>query len=452
MQNNSIAIVGCGLAGISASIELTKRNIQHTIFEARNIIGGRFYSFYDNHLELEIDNGQHLVFSKNKTLLNLIQFLTKNKKDELKNYFSKIKINSIPFYENGAFNNVNISPTVALKTIHSFFKSFNTDQPYPLKNLIKFLIFKNKFTIPKTISTLDFLIKARLDKQSITRFWEPFCVSVFNNSLDKIPAYLTIKILRLMFSFGKKPSFLYPSLPQSHLLDGFTDLVRSNGTEIFLSKAISSIYKEGNKFVLNTAGGEKYFFDKVILCVQPNVLKKILPEEWANHYQFFNFLYYINFNPIVSINILTSINLTSDYFGYFYNSPIHWFFNKTKMYNISGPPYFYSFTTSNAKTLINLSTSEILDILGETVERNFSISRITFNKEIILRYKVIKEKFATIDLDLKFDKYRPEQETPIDGLYIAGDWTQTNLPATLESAALSGKIAVERMLNKINLL
>lgn len=122
------------------------------------------------------------------------------------------------------------------------------------------------------------------------------------------------------------------------------------------------------------------------------------------------------------------------------------------MYNISGPPYFYSFTTSNAKTLINFSTSEILDILGETVERNFSISRNTFNKEIILRYKVIKEKFATIDLDLKFDKYRPEQETPIDGLYIAGDWTQTNLPATLESAALSGKIAVERMLNKINLL
>jgi uncharacterized protein with NAD-binding domain and iron-sulfur cluster len=69
----------------------------------------------------------------------------------------------------------------------------------------------------------------------------------------------------------------------------------------------------------------------------------------------------------------------------------------------------------------------------------------------ILGWKIIKDKYATINLDLEFIRNRPKQVSPIDGLYFGGDWTDTNLPATLESSALSGKLAVKAMLNKYGL-
>ncbi|MFN3781015.1 MAG: FAD-dependent oxidoreductase, partial [Candidatus Kapaibacteriota bacterium] len=80
------------------------------------------------------------------------------------------------------------------------------------------------------------------------------------------------------------------------------------------------------------------------------------------------------------------------------------------------------------------------------------IQRHFQNKPEILCWKPIKEKFATVSIDLEFHKLRPKQETSIPGLFLAGDWTNTKLPATLESAALSGKLAVEKFLNNMGYL
>lgn len=450
MQNNSIAIVGCGIAGISASIELIKRNIPHTIFESRNIVGGRFYSFYDRHFEREIDNGQHLIFSENKNFLDLISFLTEKSRLKFNKVLKKFERKTILFFENGKIEKFILFSPFSLLSFRSLF--FNLKQLARLVSFFKNFVFKNSELIPKNISTYDFLMQKRLGKKIISRFWEPFCVSIFNNSLEQIPAYLTIQVMKSLFYSANENdnrNFLYLKIPQSQLLAKFSDILTSNGSEIYFSKSIIKLSQEGNKFALYTQNDERFLFDKVILCVQPNVIKKILPEEWTDYYHYFKFLKHINFNPILSINILTKYKLTDEYWGYFLFSPIHWIFNKSNMYNIEGPPYFYSFTTSYAVDLVNLSTSDILDLLGEVVQSNFFIEKSQFLKNYLLKYKIIKEKFATIDLNLQFDKYRPEQKTPIEGLYIAGDWTQTNLPATLESAALSGKLAVEKLLERL---
>ncbi|MCX7909785.1 MAG: FAD-dependent oxidoreductase [Ignavibacteria bacterium] len=446
MQNKSIAIIGSGIAGISASIQLLKKNIPHTIFERRDFCGGRFYSFYDKNFEMELDNGQHFFVLSYKNFLEILNFLQTRKfvffpkeekiffyrKDKEKAYFilsQKKRFFSLLF--SSSFN---------------FIEKLRYYQYYNLNKFFIELAIKSSDSFPKDIDAKEFLLSKKVPIPTIREFWEPLGVSIFNNSLEKIPANLFANVVKILFISGAGTNVIgYSCVQQSKILENYVKIIEETNSKIFFSHQITSISKTNGKFRVIANNEVEYFFDNIILCVQPNVLNKILPEDWLKD-DYFKFLKHINFNPIVSIYIKTNKNIIEEDFGFLLNSPFHWIFNKSNMHELPTPPYFYSFTTSNATQLVSLSTKDILNLL------QFEILEF-FDKEInILKYKVIKDKFATIDINVKFNKYRPTQETPIEGLYIAGDWTQTMLPATLESAALSGKLAVQKMLEKMDIL
>ncbi|MGB9771953.1 MAG: hydroxysqualene dehydroxylase [Candidatus Kapaibacteriota bacterium] len=441
MQNNSIAIVGCGIAGISASIELIKRGIPHTIFEAKNFIGGRFYSFYDKHLGFEIDNGQHLFSSAYDNFFSLIEFLGTLK------YVEKLDKPEILFFQSN-------NHTIKLKEI--FFTGkvgtlfgllFFNYLPFRSRiSVLKFFLHLNdsKTNGNESTNAFDYLLLHKQERSTIDKFWNPIAVSIFNNSLQRIPANLFVETLKLAFLRNSRQNgFTYSIVPQSHLIVRFPRILEKNGGKLLLATSVQKIQKNGNHFEIQTNSNQKFLFDYVILCVQPNVLKRLLPDDWLQM-SYFDFLHKVNFNPIVSIYVTTPNEITTSKFGFLSNSSAHWIFNKTRMCKLNFPPYLYSFTTSNAHQLHPMQQSELIKMIEEDVNK-------LFNKKVsFINSKVIKDKFATIDLDIEFNKLRPKQESPIDGLFIAGDWTQTGLPATLESAALSGKLAVLKMLNYLN--
>lgn len=77
---NKIHIIGAGLAGLSAAVNAIKKNIHCEIYESSNIAGGRCRSFFDNQIKLDIDNGNHLVFSANKNFLDFCKTIDSIKK------------------------------------------------------------------------------------------------------------------------------------------------------------------------------------------------------------------------------------------------------------------------------------------------------------------------------------------------------------------------------------
>ena len=114
------------------------------------------------------------------------------------------------------------------------------------------------------------------------------------------------------------------------------------------------------------------------------------------------------------------------------DSPLHWIFVKEKHINI---------VISDANYLVDKTKEEILKFVIEELMQYISIK-----DEDIQRYKIIKEKRATFVPNINTLDKRPNSETPIKNLFLAGDWTNTGLPSTIESAVKSGRIAAELIL------
>ncbi len=439
MQNNYVAIVGSGVSGISASIELIKKNIKHTVFEARNLVGGRFYSFYDPKLNTEIDNGQHLFSPAYRHFFEILEYLGTinqiNKPRKLEVYFCSENNQKFCLEEKwfkgklGLLNGI-----IHLKSLKSLSK-------------IKIILLLNKLAQKKhynlsNLSTYQFLLNENQNFEIIKKFWQPICISIFNNSIENIPASLFLKTIKIaFFSELNTSGFQYSNVPQSKLLKNYEKILSGQGSRCLFNNPVVSINKQNGYFCVSTKNSEEYYFDNVIICVPPNVLKKILPIEWVQNSDF-QFLNNVNFNPILSGYFTTSQLIFRESYVFLLDSPIHWIFNRNVMTETNLPQNFYSFTTSNAKSLINYSDLEIIELLKFEIQKFFNI------KVEILNFKIIRDKHATVDINLEFQQIRPQQETSVEGLYLAGDWTNTELPATLESAALSGKLAVELMLNK----
>ncbi len=444
MLNKKIAIVGCGVAGISASYELNKLKIPHTIFEARNFIGGRIYSFQDSTTQMEIDNGQHILSGAYTTFLEILRWLGTYKhllfQKSLKvNFIDKnsktyaLNTGFLPFPFGTAFGilNFKILPLKSRLSVLNFFKK--------LKN-------GNIQTTSKQ-NLFECLIQNGQDTKAISIFWEPLALAVMNNSTHNAPATLFVNTLNnAFFSEPKNSRLVFPKVGLSTLLEPFK--YKNSYGEIICNSYLERIEQNNDKFILYFKGKEKSLFDVVFLCLPPNILAKILPEEWKAK-DYFAFLPKTSFNSILSAYLWFDYPFFDEIFATFANSQIHWIFNKSKITEQqSSNHYLYALTTSFANGLMSLSENELLkstmEILGCYLPKS--------NSAKLLHYRIFRDKHATLNIDTDFEKIRPIQVTPIENLYLAGDWTNTKLPATIESASISSKFAVQYFTKKVKLI
>ena len=128
-------------------------------------------------------------------------------------------------------------------------------------------------------------------------------------------------------------------------------------------------------------------------------------------------------------------NPFSELFYGLIDSKIHWLFNHGSHITI---------VISAANDLVNIQNDEIFAIINSELEDYFTI----FNRDIVVDYKIIKEKRATFIPTFDLEKKRRNISSPYKNLILAGDWTNTGLPSTIESAVKSGKSAA----NEIKLL
>jgi uncharacterized protein with NAD-binding domain and iron-sulfur cluster len=136
-------------------------------------------------------------------------------------------------------------------------------------------------------------------------------------------------------------------------------------------------------------------------------------------------------SSIITIHIKTSDIITPDKFVGLINSKIHWIFNNED---------HYSLVISAADNLLHLNDSEIIELTRKEIEEFFpNVGQLN-----IKTYKVLREKRATLKSSNKNELLRSKIKSNYSNLTFAGDWTNTNLPCTIESAILSGKLSSGR--------
>ena len=123
---------------------------------------------------------------------------------------------------------------------------------------------------------------------------------------------------------------------------------------------------------------------------------------------------------------------------------MQWVFNKSKLWGEEGPAQYLDVSLSGAHDFIDLPSAEIIQLITKEM---FALFPETRGAELT-RSLVVKQRDATFDALPGIRALRPTQATPLPNLFLAGDWTQTGWPATMESAVRSGQMVAAAVIQQ----
>ncbi|MCU0343415.1 MAG: hydroxysqualene dehydroxylase HpnE [Ignavibacterium sp.] len=425
---NRCLIIGGGLAGLSAAAILSSKNFNVTLIESSPKLGGRVYSFFDKESNSDIDNGQHIMMGCYKETLSFLKLIgAENNFDYQKNLYLK-------FLD----RNKNAFQISASKLFYPFnlLKAILDYNRFSLKQKIYFIIFLLKLPLLSKNSLTRVTIKEWLEKENqdlntIKSFWEILGIGALNTSLEKASAVVFYEVLIQIFYKGNFAStIILPKYGLSEsIINPAASFLKNNNGKIILSETIKEVQVKNRKIVTVKSDKNIYDdFDCVISAIPLYALEKIISKRQLN------IDLELEYSTILNIHIwLKEISLMDKFYGLL-DSPLHWIFVKQKHINI---------VISNAGYLENRDKDEIYNLVCDELARYTSII-----KDDIIKYQIIKEKRATFVPDINSLSKRPNSKTEIKNLFLAGDWINTGLPSTIESAVKSGRLAAELVLKE----
>jgi len=422
-MQKKVIVIGGGFAGLSAAAYLANKKYKVTLLEASPKLGGRAYSLLDKESNSVIDNGQHILMGcYNDTLafFSLINatgnfhFQKRLEVRFVKEGFQILPLKSFPL----------VYPFNLLIALLRFEAISFSERIGLLKVFFKLLLLSSDKFSNMTIK--EWLEEENQSQNVQDAFWRILAVGALNTGLEKASAKLFIDILKQIFLKGNAAATIV--LPKYGLSESYCKNVEkfilNNGGEIILSEPVEKIIISDGKLV-EIHSSKKVFldFDVVISAIPAFALNRIIDDE--NKISIADFKY----SSILNIHLWLKENRFPEGFFGLINSPLHWVFNKGTHLNI---------VISDADELLNKSDEELLSMVKSEMKKFFLL-----DPEVISNYKIIKEKRATFIPSNGIIDKRPAQATRIKNLILAGDWVNTGLPSTIESAVKSGRIAAD---------
>jgi squalene-associated FAD-dependent desaturase len=433
MEKKKVIIIGSGIAGISAAVNLAMNGIKAIVVESRQHHGGRASSLMDDYTGELIDNGQHLFMGAYKCFLRLTKILGTYE------YLLISKGIKIPFSSGEddvtEFNTTSLPGKAGM--ILGLLKLGNLSFKSKV-NSVNFLIsLKNRKINENSLTVKELLIKYKFDEKSIKSFWEPLCLAVMNLKTSEADSGVFVEVLRRAFFTDKQSSsMIFSKVTLSELTAPYEKFIKVKGGEIHYGKKIDKIIFNNGKLKCLFSGEDKYEADYYISCIPPYRLKRIIEDKDIDK---FRYLENFNYSGIISAYLWFEKDFLNNRIISLLNTDLQWIFNRRKIIekpkimnnNLKG---HYALTISAADNIINLKNYQIKDILLKDMIKHFP----QFTGLTPKHYIVLKDKFATIKLVPSAVSLRPDCSTDYSNFFLAGDWTNTELPATIESACLSG--------------
>jgi squalene-associated FAD-dependent desaturase len=438
-----IIIIGAGVAGLTAAVNLAGSGYPVSVLEARPNIGGRMFSVRDNVSGEMIDNGQHLLSAAYSEFLSVLEKLGTSV------YLKRTKGLSINFADvQGQNYSLNTSLFRGNSGVLAGLLKFNALSFASKLNLISFFLkLKTKKLKFDDLSCFDLFKREHQSDEVIKIFWEPLTLAVLNNNPRNVAASLLVEVLeRAFFAGGGASELLLPLIDLSVLLQPAFQWLERNGGEIKLrTKVRKIIIEDGKACGVELQNNEKISADSIISTVPPHILMKLLPENEKLIRNLSDFEY----STIINVYYWLDKHIETPDFTALIGTNSQWLFNRRNFVAVDGEirlkyPGMINITISGANSLADMPSETIADECFSELKQCIP----AFAGCQILHSRVIKDKFATVSLDTAAERRRPGAESGVKGLYLAGDWTNTKLPATIESAAISGKKAADYVLKQ----
>jgi zeta-carotene desaturase len=533
----SVAVIGGGLAGISAGCALADAGYKVTLFERRPYLGGRASSYEHPGTGEVVDNCQHVLLG---CCTNLIDLYRRFGAEDKIRWFT-----SLTFIEPGGRQSL-IAPSMLPAPLHSapsFFTASSLSLADKLAIARAMLALMGKLPEDTSEDFAHWLARHGQTERAVERFWKPVLVSAINEDLDRISVRYGAQVFRESFLKSAAAGRMgVPKVPLTDLYSRGADYIRSRGGEVRLRASVDKIQlvastptienchperSEGSLSPARTAAltqttaviaepthdsplmthhsvavhnnGNVEHFDYCILAVPYFTIAKLLPDD-APGRELAAAAERFESSPITGIHLWFDRQITDLPHAVLLDRTIQWMFQKSQLIDsranvgarlaspasqgttsvvpnnsnkneepalagdtnassivIPSPPAageesalthdsrlttqgsYLELVVSSSKSLVNMKREEIIDLALRELAEFFP----QVKDAQLLKAAVIKEVHATYSAQPLSDTYRPNTVTQWPNIFLAGDWTSTGWPATMEGAVRSGYNAAE---------
>ena len=477
----TVAVAGGGLAGLAAACALSDAGFRVTLFEKRPFLGGRASSWEHPGTGEVVDNCQHVLF---RVCTNLMEF------------YQRIGVaNQIRWFDEMTF----IEPGGRTSVMKS------SSLPAPLHTAPSFLRFKflnaaDKLSIARALIPLTltaqpdtgrsfqhWLDQHGQTKQAIDRFWRPILVSALSEELDLISISAAAQVVRESMKSPAARQMGVPTVPLTDLYNAAGDYIRARGGVLHFRRPVETFTADSSQVRLRLRGQEEdqgnpeEAFDYLILALPFDNLGRILPDA-PESAPIHEKLSHFETAPITGIHLWFDRQISDLDHAVLLDRTIQWMFHKSRLQPMRTqspaaerrknaahgasrgsddkgeeaseggknanatddvPPSgsYIELVVSASKTLIDKSRSDIVDLALREVREFFPAARAAN----LVKSTVIKELHATSSPRPGIDAHRPIAATAWPRVFLAGDWTATGWPATMEGAVRSGYLAAQAL-------
>lgn len=442
-----VVILGGGVAGLAAALRLSRSTGRHTtppritLLEASPKLGGRVYSFTHTLSESSLDNGQHVLMGCCTAAIEYLREVGQEQNVE------RMRGLALPFYRaDGARARLEAGglphPLGMVQAFLRYDLLSLSDRLRILRVALRLRSMKEAdLAVLDAMTCEEWLRQMGQSAAAIEYFWHPVILATLNADHTRASARLLAVVLREIFlSTSDAADMLLPAAPLGDLfIDPAAHLLQLRGVELRLHTQAVRLRVAGNRCVgVEVKDGEVVEADVVLSAMPAWALRRVFEQADASaDLQ----LEYDRFLPseILSVHFWTSRELGAGLMSGLLDTKLQWLFAKGQERD---GRYRYSCTVSAAGDDVPRSEEELRPLLLE--ELRLVCPDLTGSE--LLDILPLREKRATFVPAPGLQDVRPDAETAIEGLYLAGDWTATGFPATIEGAVRSGYAAAETAL------
>lgn len=437
-------VVGAGVAGLSAAAALASQGIRVTVLERRPYVGGRAYSYLHPALD-EVVDSQHVLLG---CCTNLIAFLKEAGVADKVRWYGKQTFLT-PDGERGI---------IQLSAL-----------PAPLQ-------YTNSFLALPTLSLADKLAIARGlaglmrgepgdDRESIAHwyrrsgqtsgavrhFWEPIVLATLNDSAANSSMRYGAKVFYELFLKNREGGCLgIPTVPLSELYGAGAALVESLGGEVKLRAGVDKLVRQNDGRWRLECGEQSYVADDVILALPFEQTKRLLSSMESSVVEvegaaLLECMARFVHAPFISVLLWYDRQITDLHHAWLLDTTIQWFFHKSKIRGYAADRGSYvELVIAGSRDDLPKPRAEILRSALAELARFFPEA----TRAKLVKSAILKEARATFSVTPGLEETRPANTSGIPGLFLAGDWTRTDWPSTMEGAARSGRLAAGSVLGE----
>jgi squalene-associated FAD-dependent desaturase len=448
MSSKNVIVIGGGLAGLAAGVALADAGCRVRLFEQRPYLGGRATSY-------ALPNGEHVDNCQHVTLgccTNLEDFYKRVGAAGKIKFFERLVFLD-PQGMTGIMQADFLPAPVHMTGSFLFFAPLSYLDKLSITRALAAILFaggrpKDAYAA-EPISMFEWLRRRKQTPAAIERFWRVVLVSALNEELDRTDARFGIDVFWKAFLANRTGYRMgVPSVPLSELYDGCRVAMEKRGGEVILRSPVRGLrFESGTLRAAIFDGGREETAESFILALPQDRTVELLPKEIRFANPALNHLEKFKVSPITGVHFWFDREVTHEPFITLLDTQTQWIFNKTLLYGPGGTAadakgQYLQLVISASHDLLRKSREEIIDLCLKEVRQALPAAR----EAQLVKATVIKEATATFSPEPGVDQWRPAQDTKTPSLFLAGDWTQTGWPATMEGAVRSGYLAAEAAL------